>query len=92
MLAKIENVHVKVSQEYSSSETQMPFRKLYISSVDGFSLPLSLVVGQAHFKNLPKKLSLTGDTEFDEPYNVILSLNVGSDGRQYINFFSLEKI
>lgn len=92
MLAKIENVYVRISKEYSSSETQMPFRKLYISSVDGFSLSFSLVVGQAHFKNLPKNLSLTDDTEFDGPFNVILSLNVGSDGRQYINFFSLEKI
>lgn len=92
MLAKIENVYVKVSKEYSSSKTQKAFRKMEVSSGDRFSRPLSLFVDEVHLKNLPKNLSLVDDTEFDEPYNVIVNLNVGMDGRQYINFFSLEKI
>lgn len=92
MLAKIENVYVKVSKEYSSSKTQKAFRKMEVSSGDRFSCPLSLFVDEAHLKNLPKNLSLTDDTEFVDPYNVIVNLNVGRDGRQYINFFGLEKI
>lgn len=92
MLAKIENVFVKVSKEYSSNKTQKAFRKMEVSSGDRFSRPLSLFVDEAHLKNLPNNLSLTDDTEYDDPYNVIVNLNVGRDGRQYINFFSLEKI
>lgn len=92
MLAKIENVYVKVSKEYSSNKTQKAFRKISITSGDRFSYPLILFIDESHLKNLPKNLSLTDDTEFEDPFNVLVNLNISNDGRQYINFFGLEKI
>lgn len=92
MFAKIENVYVRISKEYTSNRTQQAFRKIDISSGDRFARPLSLFIDENHLMNLPKNISLTDDTEFDEPYNVIVNLTIGNDRKQYINFFSLEEI
>ena len=70
MLAKFENVYVKVS-----NETHNPFRKLEIFSADKLIQPISFFICEEDFKNLPKNLSFNDDTEFDEPYNVILLVN-----------------
>ena len=75
MLEKFENVYVKVFNEYSSNDTQKAFRKLEIYSANKLIQPISFFIDEEDFKNLPKNLSFNDDTEFDEPYNVILLVN-----------------